>query len=111
VWSITGRLLETLQASVLDLPDLITDEPPAHHVATQLSQGVGRDRFALGGAQAVKAFGGLLQLGIEAADAEPINAAFIRLTIRLCSPTRLSCSRLGRLASSSLIVGIATILQ
>src|SRR6266436_4882734 len=37
------------------------------------------------------------------------NAAFIRLTIRLCSPTRLSRSRLGRLASSSLIVGIATI--
>src|SRR5260370_5364914 len=39
------------------------------------------------------------------------NAAFIRLTIRLCSPTRLSRSRLGRLASSSLIVGIATILE
>src|SRR3954470_15107824 len=39
------------------------------------------------------------------------NAAFIRLTIRLRSPTRLSCSRLGRLASSSCIVGISTILQ
>ena len=39
------------------------------------------------------------------------NAAFIRLTIRVCSPTRLSRSRLGRLASSSSIVGIATILQ
>ena len=37
-----------------------------------------------------------------------INVAFILLTIRLCSPTRLSCSRLGRLASSSLTVGIAT---
>src|SRR6202040_2473257 len=76
VWSITGRLLETLQASVLDLPYLITDEPPAHHVATQLSQGVGRDRLALGGAQAVKAFGGLLQLGIEAADAQPDQRCF-----------------------------------
>ena len=28
VWSITGRLLHTLQASLLDLADLITDEPP-----------------------------------------------------------------------------------
>jgi hypothetical protein len=53
-------LLETLQASILDLSYLITDEPPAHHVATQLSQRVGRDRLALGCAQAVKAFGGLL---------------------------------------------------
>jgi hypothetical protein len=40
-----------------------------------------------------------------------INAAFIRLTIRVCSPTRLWRSRLGRLASSSLVVGITTILQ
>src|SRR5712664_3560431 len=76
VWSNTGRLLETLQASVLDLPYLITDEPPACHVATQLSQGVGRDRLALGGAQAVKTFGGFLQLGIEAADAEPYQRCF-----------------------------------
>src|SRR5216684_783563 len=70
------RLLHTLQASVFDLPYLITDEPPARHVATQLSQGVGRDRLALGGAQALKAFGGLLQLGIEAADAEPDQRCF-----------------------------------
>ena len=47
------------------------DEPPAFHVATELSQGVGRDRLALGRAQSFEAFGGLLQLGIEAADAEP----------------------------------------
>src|SRR6516162_6990211 len=76
MWSITGCMLETLQASILDLPDLITDEPPAHHVATQLSQRVGRDRVALGRAQAVKAFGGLLQLGIKAADAEPDQRCF-----------------------------------
>jgi hypothetical protein len=37
VWSITGRLLHTLQTSLLDLADLITDEPPALHVAMQLS--------------------------------------------------------------------------
>jgi len=42
VWSITGRLLDAFQASILDLADLITDQPTALHVATQLSQGVGR---------------------------------------------------------------------
>ena len=70
MWSITGRLLEMLQTNILDLPYLITDEPPADHVAMQLSQGVERDRLPLGCAQAFKAFGGLLQLGIESADAE-----------------------------------------
>ena len=39
------------------------------------------------------------------------NAAFIRLTSRLHSPTRLSRSRFGRLASSSASVEIATTLQ
>ena len=34
MWSIAGRLLETLQACLLDLPDLSTDQPPALHVAT-----------------------------------------------------------------------------
>src|SRR6202043_3614713 len=62
-----GRMLETLQASILDLPDLITDEPPAHHVAMQLSQRVGRDRLALGRAQAVKTFGCLLPLWVKSA--------------------------------------------
>ena len=109
--SITGGLFDTLQALLLNLPDLIIDEPSALHVATQLSQRVGRDWLRLRRAQAVKARGGPFQLRIEAADAEPTNAAFIRLTIRLRSPMRLSCSRLGRLASSSFIVGISTILQ
>src|SRR5882757_7722979 len=69
--SITGRLLETLQTCFLDLPDLIIDEPSAFHVATQLSQCVGRDRLTLRRAQTVEALGGPFQLGIEAADAEP----------------------------------------
>src|ERR1700730_3611207 len=42
----------------------------------QLSQGVERDRLALGRAQAFKAFGSLLQLGIESADAEPDQRCF-----------------------------------
>ena len=59
VWSVIGRLLETLQTSVLDLPYLITDEPPAHHVATQFSERVRRDRLALRRVQSFKAPGGL----------------------------------------------------
>src|ERR1700716_1558951 len=66
-----GRLFDTLEALLLNLPDLIIDEPSALQVATYLSQRVGRDRLALRGAQAVKARGGPLQLRIEAADAEP----------------------------------------
>src|SRR5207253_419507 len=69
--SITGRLLKALQASILDLPYLFTQQQPPHHVATQLSQRVERDRLALRRAQTLKTVGGLLQLGIEATDAEP----------------------------------------
>ncbi len=47
MWSIIGRLRETPQASVLDLLYLITDEPSAHHIATQLSQSIRRDRLAI----------------------------------------------------------------
>src|SRR6202140_1479086 len=50
---------------------MITDEPSALHVATQLSLSVGRDRLALRRPQAAKARGGPFQLRIEAADAEP----------------------------------------
>ena len=50
-------------------------------------------------------------LGLKPRMPSRINVAFMRLTIRLCSPTRFSRSRLGRLASSSWMVGIATILQ
>ena len=64
-------MLEAIPACALDLPDLIAQEPSALHVATQLGQRIRRDRLALGRAQAVKSFGSFLQLGIEAADAEP----------------------------------------
>ena len=71
MWSIAGRLLETLPACSLDLLDLITDQPSALHVATQLSQRVRRDRLALRRAQILEPPSGLFQLGIEAADAKP----------------------------------------
>src|SRR5258706_12383641 len=71
IFSTSGCFFDTLQASLLDLGDLSTDEPPAFHIATQLSQRVGWARFSLRRAQAIKTFGGLLELGIEPADAEP----------------------------------------
>src|SRR5260221_3134106 len=61
----------TVRALLLYLADLIIGEPQALHVATQLSQCVGRDWLALRRVQAVKARGGPFQLRIEAADAEP----------------------------------------
>ena len=66
---ITGRLFDTFQTRLLNLPDMVTDEPSTLHVATQLSLSVGRDRLALRCTQAVKARGGPFQLRIEAADA------------------------------------------
>src|SRR6202171_3669989 len=76
VWSIIRRLLETIQACLLDLADLITDQPTTIHVATQLSHRVGRYWLVLGRAQIFKSPGGLLQLGIEGADAEPDQRCF-----------------------------------
>src|SRR5258708_1672376 len=61
---------------MLDLPDLITDQPTALHIATQLGQRVGRYWLALGRAQIFEALGGLLQFGIEAADTEPAQRCF-----------------------------------
>jgi hypothetical protein len=40
-------VLNTLQPSILDLPNLITDQPTALHIATQLSQRIGRYWFVL----------------------------------------------------------------
>ena len=53
-------MLDTLQASILDLPNLITDKPTAHHIAAQLSQRVGWYWLALGRAQILEALGGLV---------------------------------------------------
>ena len=53
-------MLATLQACLLNLPDLIPDEPSSLHVATQLSQRVRRYWLVLGRAQIFKAPGGLL---------------------------------------------------
>src|SRR6516164_1439824 len=64
------------QASILDLPNLITDQPTALHIAAQLSQRVGRYWLVLGRAQIFEALGSLFQFGIEAANAEPAQRCF-----------------------------------
>jgi hypothetical protein len=45
---------KALQVRTLDLPDLITDQPTALHVTTQLSQSTGQDWFVLGRSQVFK---------------------------------------------------------
>jgi len=62
--SITGRLFETFKASILDLPYLIIDEPSAAPCRDAAQPRVGRIGSPRG-AQAVKAFDGLLSLGLK----------------------------------------------
>src|SRR5262249_60175473 len=71
IWPSLGGLLQLLQARLLDLPYLLGNELFARHVALQFGERVGRDRLALGRAQVLQALRRLLELGIEAADAEP----------------------------------------
>ena len=53
----------------------------------------------------------LRSVGLKVRIPKRASIAFIRFTRRVRSPTSFSCSRLGRLASSSSIVGIAAMLQ
>src|SRR5262249_17938568 len=54
-----------------DLPYLLDNELLSREVALQLRERIGWDRLALGRAQMFQALRRLLELGIEAADAEP----------------------------------------
>jgi hypothetical protein len=101
MWFSVGCPLQTFKTFLLDAPDLVTDEPPSLHVPLEFGQSVGRDWLAFGCAQCLQPLLCLSQLRIEARIPSRINVAFIRLTSRLCSPTWLSRSRLGLLASSS----------
>jgi hypothetical protein len=67
-------VIETHQACLLNLPDLIPDEPSALHVATQLSQRVRRYWFVLRRAQIFKAPGGTLGLNYIGLVAPAISA-------------------------------------
>jgi hypothetical protein len=60
---------------------------------------------------AAKRCGALRKCGLKPRMPSRASALFMRLAMRVRSPTRLSRSRLGRRASSSSNVGIATIPQ
>ena len=64
-------LLQLLESRLLDLLDFLGDELLPLEVAAQFGERVGRDRLALGRAHVFQALRRLLELGIEAADAEP----------------------------------------
>src|SRR5262245_37933541 len=66
-----GRLLQTLEPSLLDLANLFHDELPAFYVAVQFGKRIGRNGFAFGCAHVFQALRRLLQLGVEVANAKP----------------------------------------
>ena len=109
--SFLWRLFQLLQAGHLDLLDLVDNEAQARHVAPHLGQRIWRQWRAFRVLNASELLRGLAQGRSEIADAEADQTAFIRLMMRVRSPTRFSRSRFGRWASSSASVGIAAMLQ
>src|SRR5215470_11672575 len=71
-----GRMFDTFQPGILDLPDLFADQSTALYISAQFSQRVGRYWLVLGRTQMFKTLGSLLDFGIEAADAEPAQRCF-----------------------------------
>src|SRR5215467_4097265 len=71
IWSSFGGLLQLLEARLLYLPDLHGNELLALNVALQFGKRVGRNGLALRCAQLCQTLRRLLELGIEAANAEP----------------------------------------
>src|SRR4051794_35832213 len=63
-------LLRPLRTGLLDLLDLVHDEPQAGHVATKFEQRVGRERHPLGGPQRCETVRRLAQRGLEASNPE-----------------------------------------
>ena len=104
-------LLRPLRTGLLDLLDLVHDEPQAGHVAPKFEQRVGRERHPLGGRSVARRSGALRNVGLKLRTPKRTRQLFIRLTRRVRSRTSASRSRLGRLASSSASVGRATMWQ
>ena len=67
---------------LLDLPDLIIDEPTAFHVATQLSHVLGGIGSPSGVRKPSRRSAAFFSLGLKPRMPSRTNAAFIRLTIR-----------------------------
>src|SRR4051812_16124966 len=104
-------LLQALRTGLLNLFDLVHDEPQAGHVATKFEQRVGRERPPSGVRSAVRRSGALRNVGLKVRTPKRTKHPFIRLTRRVRSRTSPSRSRLGRLASSSASVGMAAMWQ
>src|SRR5262245_11118321 len=109
--SFSRLAFQSLDACRLDLLDLLLDEAQTIHVAPQLGQRVRRHRSTLRCLQCLQLPGRLSQVRPEAANAEPGEISFHSVYEGVTSFTRFSRSRLGRLASSSAIVGTAAMLQ
>src|SRR4030095_2335369 len=89
--------------------DLLTDQCQPCHVAPELLDDVCRQAPALRGPQTCQTLWRLRRCGSTPRIPRRPTPPCMRLTMRERSLTRLSRSRFGRLASSSSIVGIATI--
>src|SRR3954463_5329020 len=68
-------LLRPLRTGLLDLLDLVHDEPQAGHVATKFEQRVGRERPPLGGPQRCETVRRLAQRGLEGPNTEADQTA------------------------------------
>ena len=104
-------LFQPLQARGLDLPDLVGEQAQPCPLAPQLGQCVRRHRLAFRRGQPLKPLRGRAQGRPKPRMPRRASALLIRLPMHVRSPTRFSRSRLGRFASSSSRLGIATILQ
>src|SRR3954452_4394815 len=68
-------LVQPLRTGLLDLLDLVHDEPQAGHVATQFEQRVGRERYPLGRPQRCKTVRRVAQRGLEGPNPEADQTA------------------------------------
>src|SRR4051794_22318117 len=68
-------LLQALRTGLLNLFDLVHDEPQAGHVATKFEQRVGRERHPLGGPQRCETVRRLAQRGLEGPNPEADQTA------------------------------------
>src|SRR3954467_7093981 len=108
---VLGSLFQLLRTHLLNLLDLVHDEPQAGHVATKFEQRVGRERHPLGVRSVARRSGALRNVGLKVRTPKRTRQLFIRLTRRVRSRTSPSRSRLGRLASSPASVGMAAMWQ
>jgi len=99
------------ETCLLERFDLFADHGEPGHIPPKFINRVGGSGRSSGVRSASRRCGALRNLGLNPRIPSHARIAFMRLMIRVRSPTRLSRSRLGRLASSFSSVGIATIPQ